>query len=84
MVKGPCMGKCTTVVEPEVREVMEMYKEIETSVKLKGEMSKWFEKKVEILLGTFVNPLLFEIVIGLHALIDGVVKTMKEFLYAYN
>ncbi|XP_076799918.1 uncharacterized protein LOC143445012 [Clavelina lepadiformis] len=31
------------VMEPEVRAVMEMYKEAETSVKLEGEMSEWFK-----------------------------------------
>ena len=46
-------------MEPEVRAVMQMYKEIETTVKLEGTMSEWFEIKVGVHQGSVLSPLLF-------------------------
>ena len=45
------------VIEPEVRAVMEMYKEVETAVKLEGEISEWFEVTVEVHQGSVLSPL---------------------------
>ena len=45
------------IMEPEVRGVMEMYKEAETSVKLEGEMSEWFQVRVGVHQGSVLSPL---------------------------
>ena len=68
------------VMEREVRAVMEMYKEVETSVKLEGEMLEWFKIKVGVHQGSVLSPLLFAIVMD--AITENVEKGMKEFLYA--
>ena len=67
-------------MECEVRAVMEMYKEVQTLVKLEGEMSEWFEIKVRVHQGSVLSPLLFAIVMD--AVTENVGKGTKEFLYA--
>ena len=49
------------VMEHEVRAVMEMYKEAETSVKLKGEISECFDIKVGVRQGSVLSPLLMQL-----------------------
>ena len=68
------------LMEQEMRVVMEMYKGAETSVKLEGEMSEWFQVEIGLRQGLVFRPLLFAIV--MNALTDDEVKPIKEYLCA--
>ena len=48
-------------LSPEVRAVMEVYAEAETSVKLEFEMPEWYQVKVEVHQSLMLSPLLFAI-----------------------
>ena len=61
---------------------MDMFKVADTSVKLQGKISEWFQVKIWLHLSSVLNPMLFEIV--LDTLSDDAVKTIKDFLYAVN
>ena len=64
------------VMEREVRALMDMYEEVETSVKLEGEMSEWFKIKVGVHQGSVLSPLLFAIVMD--AVTENVEKERKS------
>ena len=68
------------MLEPEVKAVMEMYREAETAVQVEGERSDWFKIGVGVHQGSVLSPLLFAIVMD--ALTDELDKNMREFLYA--
>ena len=68
------------VPEPEVRAVMEMYREAMTAVQVEGQLSEWFGVKVGVHQGSVLSPLLFAIVMD--ALTEDLGKNMREFLYA--
>ena len=67
------------LVEPEMKEVMQMSKEAETSVKLDGKMSQWFQAKVRVLKGMVLSQWLSVTVV--RALTAHLAKTMKELLH---
>jgi len=69
-------------MEPEVRAVMEMYREAESTVQIEGKKTVRFEVKVGVHQGSVLSPLLFAIVMD--ALTDHLTKDMREFLYADN
>jgi len=68
------------VMEPEVRAVMEMYREAETAVQIEGKKIAWIEVKVGVHQGSVLSPLQFAIVMD--ALTDHPNKDIREFLYA--
>ena len=61
-------------LEPEVRAV------IETSVKIKGEMSEWFLVKVEVVQGSVLSSLFFAILWMLQLMM--LTKQCKNYLFA--